>query len=71
MDHTRRQYYLLVFNSFKAHITDNVVETLKRANASIAVLPGGCTSKAQPVDVSLHRPIKFTVRGQWENTGMF
>ena len=33
---------------------------------SVVVLPGGCTSKAWPVDVSLNQPIKNTVRGLWE-----
>ena len=58
MKHTRKQHCLLVFDSFKAHITDDVMEALETANASVVVLPGGCTSKAQPVDVSLNQPIK-------------
>ena len=66
MKHTRKQHCLLVFDSFKAHITDDVMEAFDMANASVVVLPGGCTSKAQPVDVSLNRPIKDIVRGQWE-----
>ena len=64
--HIKKQHCLLVFDSFKAHLVDNVLQALKRANASIVVLPGGCTSKAQPVDVSLNRPIKDTMRGLWE-----
>ena len=61
--HTKKQHCLLVFDSFKAHLVDNVLQALKRANASIVVLPGGCTSKAQPVDMSLNWPMKNTVRG--------
>ena len=64
--HTRKQHCLLVLDSFKPHITDDVMEALERANAFVVVLPGGCTSKAQPVDVSLNRPTKDIVRGQWE-----
>ena len=60
------QHCLLVFDSFKAHLLDDVLQTLKRENASIVVVPGGCTSKAQPVDVSLNRPIKDTMRVLWE-----
>ena len=33
---------------------------------SVVVLPGGCTSKAWLVDVSLNQPIKNTVRGVLE-----
>ena len=64
--HTKKQHCLLEFDSFKAHLVDDALQALKRANASIVVLPGGCTSKAQPVDVSLNRPIKDTMRGLWE-----
>ena len=45
---------------------NDVLQALKRANASIVVLPGGCTSKAQPVDVSANQPIKDKMRGLWE-----
>ena len=55
-----------MFNSFKAHLRDDVQQALERANASVVVLPGACSSKAQPVDVSLNRTIKDTVRGLWE-----
>ena len=66
LKYTKKKHCLLVFDSFKAHFVDDVLQALKRANASNVVLPGGCTSKAQPVDVSLNRPIKDTVRGLWE-----
>ena len=66
LKHTKMQHCLLVFDSFKAHLLDDVLQTLKRENASIVVVPGGCTSKAQPVDVSLNRPIKDTMKGLWE-----
>ena len=41
-------------------------EALAKANATIVVIPGGCTSKVQPVDTSLNKPIKDIVRGLWE-----
>ena len=50
--HTMKQHCLLVFNSFKAHLVDDVLQALKRANASIVVILAGCTSKAEPVDMS-------------------
>ena len=46
-----------MFDSFKAHLEDDVLQALE----SIC-----CTSKAQPVDVSLYWPIKGAVRGLWE-----
>ena len=56
----KKQNCLLVFDSFKTHETDDVLEALERANTSVVGLPGGCTSKALPVDVSLNRPNKDT-----------
>ena len=32
----------------------------------MVVIPGGCTSKIQPNDVCLNKPIKDMVRGEWE-----
>ena len=55
-----------LFDAFKAHLVDDVLQALKRANPSIVVLPGGCTSKAQLVDGSLNQPIEDTMRGLWE-----
>jgi hypothetical protein len=35
-------------------------------NISHVVIPGGCTSKVQPLDVSLNKPLKAYLRGSWE-----
>jgi hypothetical protein len=55
-----------VLDSFRGHLTEAVSRSLGAANATVVVIPGGCTGKVQPVDVSLNKPIKDTVRGQWE-----
>ena len=39
-----KQHCLLVFDFFKAYITDDVMEALERVHAPVVVLPGGCTS---------------------------
>ena len=64
--HTKGRHCLVLFDSFRAHLTDQVSEALAKANATIVVIPGGCTSKVQPVDTSLNKPIKDIVRGLWE-----
>ena len=66
MKYDNKQHCLLVFDSFKAHLVDDVLQAMERANESVVVLPGDCTSKAQPVNLSLNRSIKDTVRGLWE-----
>ena len=44
---------LLVWYSFRAHTTPAVEKELKDLQIESVVIPGGCTSKAQPLDVSL------------------
>ena len=56
---------LLVWDSFRAHITDSVSAELKRLRIQSVVIPGGCTSKAQPLDVSLNKPFKGILRKCW------
>jgi hypothetical protein len=65
--HTKVRHCLLVFDSFRAHLTDEVLQSLAKVNTTVVVIPGGCTSKVQPVDVSLNKPIKDIVRGLWED----
>ena len=53
---TRR---LLVWDSFSGHKTKNVKQLLMtRYNSDIVIIPGGCTSKLQPCDVSWNKPFK-------------
>src|SRR5215469_12095450 len=56
---------LLVLDSFRGHITDPVKRRFTEKNTDIAVIPGGCTSKLQPLDVSLNRPFKNNIRKLW------
>ena len=41
---------LLVWNSFRAHLTDEVKAYLKRQKIDVAVIPGGLTPVLQPLD---------------------
>jgi hypothetical protein len=68
LKHTDGKHCLLVLvnDAFRAHITDSVTRSLHKANVSVVVIPGGCTSKIQPIDVCLNKPIKDMVRGEWE-----
>ena len=62
---TERKRALLVLDSFSAHITSDVKKRLKEINTIPIVIPGGCTSKIQPLDVSLNKPFKAFVRKHW------
>lgn len=54
-----RRRRLLVWDAFRGHITSGVKDLVKtRYNSDMAVIPGGCTCKLQPADVSWNRPFK-------------
>ena len=63
--YTQRRPALLVMDSFSAHVTTNVRAELERINAFPAIIPGGCTSKAQPLDVVINKPYKDKIRKLW------
>ena len=63
--HTQRSPSLLVLDSFSAHITAKVRTALKKVNCYPAIIPGGCTSKAQHLDVAINKPFKDQIRKQW------
>ena len=63
--YTQRRPALLVVDSFSAHITTSVRSELERINAFPAIIPGGCTTKAQPLDVVINKPYKDRVRQCW------
>ena len=53
---------MLVLNSFRGHTTNPVKNQLVEKNTNIAVIPGGCTSKLQPLDVAINKSFKSKVK---------
>ena len=54
---------IYVMDSLGAHLTDAMMEKLSRTMYILAVIiPGGCTSTLQPMDVSLNKLFKDTSR---------
>lgn len=53
---------LLVLDSFRGHLTENVREQLRASETDLAVIPGGMTGMLQPLDVSVNRPFKCGFR---------
>ena len=56
---------LLVWDSFSAHLTAEVEESLRTHRSTTIIIPGGCTSKLQPLDVSINKPFKQVLRSNW------
>ena len=57
---------LLTLDSFKArthaHTTDNIKKMMEHGTIH-CVIPGGYTSKLQPLDVSINKPFKRILKG--------
>ena len=49
---------MLVLDSFRDHTVNSV---RNQKNTNIAVIPGGCTSKLQPLDVAINKSFKSKV----------
>ena len=49
--YTKKQHALLLWDTFSGHMTEEVKEELQKNNISVIAVPGGCTSKIQPLDV--------------------
>ena len=58
---------LFVMDSFSAHLTDDVTENFQKNNCTLAIIPGGCTSKVQPLDVSINKPFKQILKTKWSH----
>jgi hypothetical protein len=64
--YTKKRHSLLILDAFSGHLKVNVQEALREANVTTIIIPGGCTSRVQPLDVSLNRPFKDILKGKWE-----
>ena len=60
-----RKRNLLVWDSFRAHLSQNVKSLLKESNTNVVVIPGGMTSILQPLDVGVNKPFKDQLRQRW------
>ena len=49
---------LLVWDTYKCHMTNGVKEALRQASVNAALVPGGCTKYIQAPDVSWNKPFK-------------
>lgn len=59
------QKSVLIYDSARPHITEEVKKKVKRYS-QLVVIPGGLTSKLQPLDLSVNRSFKSKMRDKWE-----
>jgi len=53
---------LLTFDAFSAHKTDDVQSKLVENKSDILMIPTGCTSKCQPMDICINKLFKEVLR---------
>jgi predicted amino acid dehydrogenase len=53
---------MLVLDNFKAHLTQDVKEEIRKANTDLLVIPGGMASQLQALDVVINKPFKDNLR---------
>ena len=57
---------ILCLDAFSAHTSEAVATEFERQKVHTVVIPGGCTSILQPLDVSLNKPFKGILRRHWQ-----
>ena len=57
---------LLVWDSYRCHISGPVKERLKKYNFDSLVIPGGCTKFVQTLDVSANAPFKSKISEEYD-----
>ena len=53
---------LLLWDSFWPHMCDNIKKKLIQLKTDAVVIPGGLTPIVQPLDVSINKPFKDSVK---------
>ncbi|CAI7900108.1 unnamed protein product [Closterium sp. NIES-54] len=53
---------MLVLDSYRGHLTEEVKEKLREMNCVSAIIPSGCTAEVQPLDVCINKSFKASVR---------
>ncbi|CAI7733674.1 unnamed protein product [Closterium sp. NIES-53] len=56
---------MLVLDSYRGHITQAMLQAYRMHSITPAVIPAGCTSQIQPLDVSINRCFKAAVRARY------
>ena len=58
---------MLVWDSFRAHLSKPVRSTLRSISTECVVIPGDMTSMLQPLDVSINKPFKDRMQAKWQD----
>ena len=56
---------MMVYDSFRGHLEEQVKKKFKESGFHLAVIPGGLTSICQPLDIAINKPFKDNLRREW------
>lgn len=54
---------MIILDSCTYHLTTAVMGEFAACNTEVAIIPAGYTSKLQPMDVGVNKPLKAKIRG--------
>lgn len=57
---------IVIFDRFKGQCTPQILQLLDRNNIYIAIVPGNCTDRLQPLDISVNKSVKEYLRGKFQ-----
>ena len=57
---------LVIFDRFKGQCTEKILSLLYDNNIRLAIVPGNCTDRLQPLDVSVNKSVKEYLRRQFQ-----
>ena len=60
---------LLILDSFKGHLTEQMKQTCKDGGITRAVIPGGLTKYCQPLDLTVNKSFKAKVKQFYRKVG--
>ena len=49
---------LVIYNTFRGHYTETILIMLEENNVYIVIVPGNCTDRLQPLDLSVNKAAK-------------
>jgi len=53
---------ILFLDSFKVHLLGSIADAIQGLGAKLEIIPPGCTSLVQPIDVGINKPVKANMR---------
>ena len=74
VDHKRQELNLdsdhpalVIFDRFRAQCTSAILTLLEDKKVRVAIVPGNCTDRLQPLDVSVNKAVKDHLRKQFQD----